>query len=165
MKPLFIPLLCLLSLLVGCQSFTAVPQSEARVRVYSEVNGDTLALNLTLEGQDSQSLSGANVSLLTLAEPGSLFPFNMTKNAYTLSLPALSGTYKADVDSVAAGRKSVSFLVTVLSPIMYPHLVQLKALATTSTQSCTTHLAATCGGLITHTNYGCVMRVLGSVTL
>ena len=114
-----------------------------------------MALNLTLEGQDSQSLSGANVSLLTLAEPGSLFPFNMTKNAYTLSLPALSGTYKADVDSVAAGRKSVSFLVTVLSPIMYPHLVQLKALATTSTQSL--HyptLAATCGGLITHTNYG-----------
>lgn len=101
---------------MGCQAFTSTPQTDARVRLYSEVSGDTLSLSLTLEGLDGQSLSGANVSLIDPAGAWQSIPFNMTKNAYTLSLPALSGTYSAEVDSVAVGRKTVSFPVTLLSP-------------------------------------------------
>jgi hypothetical protein len=106
--------LILIVLLTACQ-VSPTPDT-SRLRAYAEVTGETLRVRITLEGADGQSLSGAMLGLTDPAGAWQLMPFNVSQSAYLLELPALAGNYQVELDSTVAGRKTLRFPVTLLSP-------------------------------------------------
>lgn len=115
MKNIVFALSLILSILLTACQVSPAP-STSRLRAYAEVTGETLKVRVTLEGTDGQSLSGAMVGLTDPASAWQLVPFNVTQSAYLLELPALAGTYQVELDSTVAGRKTLTFPVTLLSP-------------------------------------------------
>jgi hypothetical protein len=111
-------LLLLFALFPACSTTTPVTTVAKQFVLRSSVfvDGSNLKLAVVLESSDGESVSGAAASF---TDPGGGFnslPFSFATGAYSYSGPASNGTYKIELQSLAAGAKSTDLPVKVLSP-------------------------------------------------
>jgi hypothetical protein len=111
-------LLLLLALSPACSTTTPITTVAKQfvLRSSALVDGTNLKLAVVLEGSDGESVSGAAASI---TDPGGAFsnlPFSFSTGAYSYSGPAISGTYKIELQSLAAGAKTMNLPVIVLDP-------------------------------------------------
>ena len=101
-------------LLASCHSEDLAGQ-QGRVWVFAQADGDDLQMDVHLEAADGQVPGGARV---WLTDPGGglrLVGFDARSQSYRFQGRALSGTWRVEIDSLAAGRLNLNVPVNPLS--------------------------------------------------